>query len=350
MIAMICVDCGEEKEIFRNGSCLSCYLKTHQFTKGPDVFTILHCVHCDSYKYKNLWYLESFENILKRYITQYFSISHELEHISIAIQCDETDEYIKSCLVDITGELDGHIVKESHTIEIRIKNHVCEVCSKQFGGYHEAIIQIRPDKKKLSDEKLDELLLFVEDHIISLQKRHTNLFLADMGREHGGLDFYLSDKQAAFSIVKKLQETYGGYITTSSKNIGMKDGRQIYRDTYLLRLLPFDVEDILRINGVYFFVEKISKNTIHLFNLEKDEHSIHEASDIEDAIVFSGKDFIKDMIVVNQKEHEVQVMDQKSYRIYVVRKSKNQDVVTDILPILFIDEEHIYLYPSINQK
>ena len=347
---MICVDCGEEKEIFRNGSCLSCYLKTHQFTKGPDVFTIPYCVHCKSYKYKNLWYLDSFETVLIRYIKHYFSISHELENISFSFQCENADEYIKHCNIDISGVLGGNNISESHSIEIRIKNHVCDICSKQFGGYHEAIIQLRPEKKKFSDEKIDELLIFVEDQIISLQEKNVNLFLADMGREHGGLDFYLSDKQAAFTIVKKIQETYGGYITTSSKNVGMKDGRQLYRDTYLLRLLPFDVEDLLRIHDTYFFIEKISKNSIHLLNLEKSEHSIHEASAIEDVVVLKSTDFVKEMIIVSQKETEIQVMDQKSYHIYVIKKPKDRRIDDEILPIIFIDEEHIYIYPELNQK
>ena len=350
MIAMICVDCGEEKEIFRSGSCLSCYLKTHQFTKGPDVFTIPYCVHCNSYKYKNLWYLESFETILTRYIKKFFSISHELESISFSFQCQDVDEYIKQCTVDIIGLLDGKKISESHSIEIRIKNHVCDICSKQFGGYHEAIIQLRPEKKKLSDEKIDELLFFVEDQIVFLQKKNPNLFLADMGREHGGLDFYLSDKQAAFTIVKKIQETYGGYITTSTKNVGMKDGRQLYRDTYLLRLLPFELNDLLRIDESYFFVEKISRNSIHLLNLETREQKTHEASDIDDAVVLRSKDFVKEMILVSQRKTEVQVMDQKSYHVYVIEKPEKQHIDGEILRVLFIDEEHIYIYPDINQK
>jgi nonsense-mediated mRNA decay protein 3 len=348
---MICVDCGKEKEIFREGSCLDCFLKQHRLTEAPSVLEIPYCVHCESYKYKNLWYHEPFETILTRYIKQYFSINPELTNISFSISCETGDELVKQCTIKIQGELDEHEICESHQVEIRIKNHVCDVCSKQFGGYHEAIIQIRPEKKLLSDEKLVELQIFVEDQIILYQqKKNMNLFLADIGREHGGLDFFLSDKQAAFSIVKKLQEAYGGYITVSSKNIGMKDRKQLYRDTYLLRLLPFDRADVIKFNHTYFFVEKLSKNTVFLLNLEANENTIHEASELENATIIGNKELIKYMIVVSQKNDEVQVMDQESYHIWMIKKHKQRDIKEEKISVIYIDEEHVYLYPDQNQK
>ena len=177
-----------------------------------------------------------------------------------------------------------------------------------------------------------------------------NLFVADVGREHGGLDFFLSDKRSAFSIVKKLQETYGGYITVSSKNIGMKDRKQLYRDTYLLRLLPFDKADVIKFNHTYFFVEKFSKNTVFLFNLESNNKAILESSELENAIIIGNKELVKDMIVVSQKNDEVQVMDQESYHIWVVKKPKQRNIEEEKTSVIYIDEEHIYLFPGENQK
>jgi len=349
MLYMFCVDCGEEKEIFRDGSCLQCYFKNHTFTKGPDVFDIPHCVHCDAYKYKNLWHYDSFNDTLIKYIKQNFSISRELKDISFSINCDD-EENIKACSIDIIGLLEGQTISEPHTITVRIKQNVCDVCSRQFGGYHEAIMQIRPGNRKISNDKLVDIQWFVEDHINVIQKKNKNLFLSDMGREHGGLDFFLSDKQAAFTIIKKIQEKYGGYITTSSKNVGIKDGKQLYRDTYLLRFLHFEKGDILKFEESYFFVSKISRNNIHLIKLDSNEKKIHEASDIDNAIVVGSDDLVKEMIVVSTTNEEIQVMDQKSYNILILKKPKDFFIENETVSVIFIDEEHIYLHPSQNQK
>ena len=346
---MFCVDCGEEKEIFRDGSCLQCYFKNHTFTKGSDVFDIPHCVHCDAYKYKNLWQYDSFNDTLIKYIKQNFSISRELKNISFSINCDD-EENLKTCSVEIKGTIDGQATSEPHTITVRIKQNVCEVCSRQFGGYHEAIMQIRPGNKKLSNDKLVEIQWFVEDHINAIKKKNKNLFLSNIGQEHGGLDFFLSDKQAAFTIIKKIQEKYGGYTTTSSKNVGIKDGKQLYRDTYLLRFLHFEQGDILKFDESFFFVSKISRNNIHLIHLESKEASIYEASDIDTAIVIGSGDLVKEMIVVSTTNDEIQVMDQKSYHIMMLKKPKDFFIETETVLVIFIDEEHIYLHPSQNQK
>ena len=340
---MFCVDCGNDKEIFRDGSCFDCYLKNHEFTKGPSIFDLPHCVHCDSYKYKNLWYPESFDDILTRYIKQQFSISPELKQISFSISCD--DAKIKTCSVAITGVIEGHNVTETHQLTVRMKNTVCDVCSKQFGGYHEAIIQIRSGKKKMSEETLGEIDRFIGEQLFLLQQKNKALFVTDVGQESGGIDFFLSDKQAAFTLVKKAHEQFGGNITTSSKNVGMKDGKQLYRDTYLLRFLPVEKGDVIKIDSSFMFVVKVSKNKVHVYDLKKDILLIRDASDVEKAIVLGSRELRKTMIVVSQKPDEVQVMDAKNYQMKILKKPIERIIDSETVDVLFIDDEHIYLYP-----
>jgi nonsense-mediated mRNA decay protein 3 len=347
---MFCVDCGEEKEIFREGSCLECFLKHHRFSKGPEIINMYNCAHCGAYKFKNNWHYDTFEEALRRQVKQSFSISSELENVVFTIDCNDV-ENIKTCTVKIEGTYEGEQVIEKHTFIVRLKQQVCDVCSKQFGGYHEAILQIRPGNRIISKEGLLDIQIFVEEQIFGIQKKkNKNLFLADFGREHGGLDFYLSDKQAAFTIIKKLRETYGGQIITSSKNIGIKDGKQVYRDTYLLRLPSFQKGDIIKFENTFYFVIKIVSNRVYLHNLDSNEPMIQDVSDIKKAIIIGNKDLVKEMIVISEKEKEIQVMDQGNYSIFILKKSNDQKIKTETVKVILIDEEHRYLYPFQNQK
>jgi len=342
---MICVDCGKETTIFREGSCLRCYLQRHQFAQGPSVFYIPYCTHCNAFKYKSNWKNDSFEDILKRYIKQFFTISNELKKKTISIACGDIVENV-DCTITIQGFIDDELVSESHDISVKLKKNVCDMCSKQFGGYHEAIIQIRPGNKKLSNKKLQDIEAFVDHTLLSMQEQgNRKLFLADYGMEHGGFDFLISDKQAAYAIVKKVQDQFGGTITVSSKNVGMKDGKQLYRYTYLLRLSPFEMNDVIKLKEEYFIISKIHRNLIHLINLLSGVESTVEATELDGINVIGNKDLQKEMILVSQDADEIQVMDKDTYHMRIVRNPSKLSFKDEMISIIYIDEEHLFLNP-----
>jgi nonsense-mediated mRNA decay protein 3 len=336
---MFCVDCGEDKQIFRNGSCLKCYLKTHQFSKGPEFIDITMCAHCGSLKYKSLWINDSLESIVEKNVKQIFSISNELKEVNIQVKCKPEPER-QSCDINVSGKLDDVLIKEKHHVFIRIKQHSCEVCSKQFGGYHEAIIQIRPSQRKLHNEKKNEIQFFVEDLINGIRnKGNRSLFLTDMDHEHGGLDFFISDKHAAFSIVKKIQERFGGEIHVSTKNIGMKDGKQLYRDTYLLRFLPFQKNDIFKLDDDYFYVLNIKGTQLHVVKLKNWSESLISSTDAEKGLFIAETDELSfKPILVNETKNELQLMHPINYKIFTLKKPKETFCFSEETEIIQIND------------
>lgn len=336
---MYCVDCGKEKAIFREGSCLECYLKSHQFAKGPSVFHIPVCTYCNAYKYKNTWKNQDFETVTRQYIKQSFLIHPEMKNVQIFLDNHEEKELIFS-KITITGLLDDMEISEDHFVEIRLKNNVCDICSKQFGGYHEAILQIRPGQRKLTREKRDEIQRYVMELIQNIHdKGNRNLFLADMGVEHGGLDFFISDKQGAYAIIKKVQDEVGGDIHVSSKNIGMKDGKQVYRYTYLLRLLPFQKEDVFKLQDNYYFVLNISSNKLHIIKLEDYSSSFVTSSDVEQGLLIaSANDLSFKAILISETENELQLMHPTSYTVFTIKKPNESFKFSDDTVILQINE------------
>lgn len=341
---MFCVECGKEGEIFKDGLCVECYLKNHEFTEGPDFLDIPICVHCGSFKYKNSWTGETFENVVKRYVKNFFKISKELQKVDVHTECKEEKERI-NCQVFISGFLGDVEVEEKHQVYIRLKKTVCDVCSKRFAGYHEAIIQIRAKKRKLKVGEIDSIVTLVENMVENLQSRgNRNVFIADMGEKHGGINFYISDKGAALSIVKKIQTEYGGEITKSSSNIGMRDGKQIYRMTYSLRIPVFKKNDVIEVNNSYFFINSISKNKAHVFNLSTWKDQFLDVNDLKKTDIKGGNELVKEMILVSQKKDEIQLMNQDNYKIITVTKPKPIDFKTDKVKTIRVNNQ-LFLYP-----
>ena len=344
---MFCVECGKEEKIFRNGVCISCYLKNNSFTKGPEILDIYRCAKCSSYKYKNTWIQESFEKALKRHIKDNFQISSELKSVQIKTDWDEKGKNL-SCKAVISGHLEGHEISEKHSLTVRIRGVVCDICSKQFGGYFEATLQVRANKRKLTKEELETIRSNVENLVESVKaKGNRGLFITDIAEEHGGIDFYLSEKGSAYTIAKKIQEKFGGEIKQSSKNAGMKDSRQIFRMTCLIRLPAYRKEDFISLDNSYFYISSISGNKVHTFELSNWTERVFDGKDPQKASIIGGKELVKEMIFVSQSKDEIQLMDPKMYKIFEVRKPKNISFTSKIVKIVKI-EDKIFLFPEKN--
>jgi nonsense-mediated mRNA decay protein 3 len=341
---MFCVECGKKGEIFRDAVCVDCYLKTHSFTYGPKIIDLSICSHCRSYKYKNSWTSDSFDEILKKWIKHLFNIDRELKKIKIFTDCKEEKECIM-CKVTITGYLDDIKISEDHNAIVRKKKDVCDVCSKRFGGYHEAIIQLRADNRNLNEKETIEIKNFIETIVKTMQEKgHRSLFITDIGKENRGLDFFLSDKGSALAITKKIQGSYGGEIKKSSKNIGMKDGKQVYRMTYLIRLPIFRKGDFISYEKSFLYISSISGGKIHVLNLYNWIEKVVNIKELNNAIIHGGEDLIKEMIFVSQTRNEIQFMDPITYKTFSAIKPKETTFDSTKIRTVKLNDE-IFILP-----
>ena len=342
---MFCVECGKEGPIYKEGVCISCYLKTHTFTQGPTIIDLPICTHCGSFKYKSNWTSDLFGDVLRRLIKNNFKISKELNNVDINTECKEMKDGM-SCNVYISGLIGDIEVTEKHDIQVRLKRTVCDICSRRFGGYHEAIVQIRADKKGLSKKEIDDIKIIVENIITELQiKGNRGLFITEIVEEHGGLDFYISERGPSLIVAKKLHELFGGEIKQSSKNVGMKDSKQIYKMTYLIRIPSFKKGDFIKQNNSFFYIVSIHGNKIKMIKLDNWEETIVDLKTIQKVDVIGGEELVQEMILISQTGDEIQIMDSETYKIYILKKPKPIKFVNEKLKILKT-ETQLFLLPK----
>jgi len=341
---MFCVECGNEGAIYKEGVCTNCYVKTHSFTKGPLIVELPECSHCGSYKFKNKWTNELFSDVIRRLIKNNFQISKELKEVNIETDCVETKNG-RECKVIIFGFINGQEVSEEHNLFIRLKKNVCDVCSKQFGGYHEAILQIRADARDLTKEELTDIRSNVENIVEDLKlKGNRAIFITDIAKEHRGLDFYLSERGAGLVIAKKIQELYGGEIKQSSKNMGMKDSKQVYRMTYLLRLPSYKKDDFVKFKDSFFQIISVHRKKVQLLDLLNWEEISFEIKQLTKALRIGGKELVKKVIVVSQTKEEMQVMDEKTYKIKIITKPKEVMIKEKTVNIVKLND-NVFILP-----
>ncbi len=342
---MFCVECGKDEPIFRNGVCLSCYLKHTQFTKGPTIMDITLCPRCSSYKHKNTWVQEDFGDTLKQHIKDTFSISPELKNVEIQTQCKEQDRILR-CTVFISGFLEDKQITEQHQLTVRIRRNTCDVCSREAGGYYEAIIQIRAEKRTFPKEELKILRSAVESLVVQLQKNgKRGLYITDFDETRQGLDFFLSEKATAFSIAKKIQEQFGGEFKQSASTAGMKDSKEVFRMTYLVRIPAYRKGDFFSYDNSFFLIVSLHENKVRALELSSWSEKVIDGKDIQPSKIFGGKELIREMIVVSQSKKELQLMDPKSYFTVEIQKPTVVTIEASMVSTVKLDG-YLFLIPT----
>jgi len=342
---MFCVECGKEEQIFRNGVCLTCYLKHAQFSKGPVVLDITFCPRCSSYKHKNIWIQEHFDDILRRHIKDAFTISPELKNVEIQSKCNEKDRVLM-CTVSISGFLEGNLITEQHPLTIRIRHTTCNICSREAGGYYEAILQIRAEKRTFTDEEIRTLRSAVESMVGQYQEGgKRGLFITDFDEKREGLDFFLSEKTTAFSIAKKIQEQFGGDFKQSASTAGMKDSRQVYRMTYLVRIPAYRKGDFFSFGDSFFLIVSLHENKVRAVELSTWDEKVIDGKEISPSKIFGGKELIREMIVVSQSKKEIQLMNPKTYSTVEIQKPKMISIDTSMVKTVKLDD-YLFLVPG----
>ena len=128
-----------------------------------------------------------------------------------------------SAMVEFVFDVEGNFVKFESMLGIRAMRRMCQRCYRISSGYYEAVVQLRGDAQGRVGHVMDKLKEFVT---------RGGGFIAKTERVENGFDVYVSDKRQIqeFFLQKRLK------TQISSKLSGIKNGKRVYRNTYLLRL------------------------------------------------------------------------------------------------------------------
>lgn len=90
--------------------------------------------------------------------------------------------------------------------------------------YYEAIIQLRPFRKK------------IVDYVMKRIDERKDVFISKIVELKTGIDFYVSSQRFARALGKKLKKAFNGELKLSRKLFTEKDGKKLYRVTVCFRL------------------------------------------------------------------------------------------------------------------
>ena len=300
---MFCPECGSTDKEMIGDICIDCFLKEFQMIEIPKNIEVEICSHCNSKLEEGKWSDEFIpeDEIIYRALERNIKIADEVSNEIINLEIDQIKGTIAECFVEVTGEVHGVEIEETHDCQVKIKKTVCPTCSKIQAGYYETVIQFRADKREIKAEEYAKADEVVERTLIKQAKVDKLAYCPQIAKLKEGYDYYIGSFKTGKKVAEALKEEFGGIIKESPRLISedKSTGKGLYRIWISVRIPEFEISDFIRYEGKTMQVKSISKNslvaveiTIHkkhnipMKNMEAIE-LVKKAEDIETASIIS---------------------------------------------------------------
>lgn len=335
---LLCPICGREVEKLYEGVCKECFINENELFSIPQVIDIVLCRDCGSYMIGKSWIHnnKNLTQIIEEHVLRNLKVDSNVNSFWINIKLFEEDEKNYNAEVIVGGEIYDFSFEQSKYVRIRIHKALCDVCSRRYSGYYEAIIQLRgPDSPVI--EALEEIRREFENNIKE--------FILKEERVKGGINVYVSSYKLARKIVRKLHDEYGGEIKETATLHTRKEGKDVYRFTYLYRVPEYYRGSVLMdSSGRVFVVKKIFGKSIDLIDLVYGKERKEYVEEIKKKYKIIHAKPYEAQILYFISENEVSILDPQTYAEHIVRLLSPIDRAQTKLKVVKI-ENNVYHYP-----
>jgi len=312
---MFCVECGKEGKVYYN-LCKNCFLKKQKLVEVPQYLDTAVCSYCGAVQLANGWTLVSMDKAIEDILQKKIKVSNRVE--SLQIQHKPSYENERNISLHISCELRIEDIETRVDLEsrLRMKKGICPTCSKQKGRYYEGIVQVRAEGRELSEDELEQVSKIVRT-ILAKPSKLVGSFLSREERVRGGLDFYVGSNSLARTLAKEIQSNLGGEVSSSRKIYGRKEGKEVYRVTFLIRLPKYSLGDVLLLKNELVQVVRMGPS-IGVVSLTDGMERSYKLADIRGARTLDYE--VEEAIILSQSKEEIQVMDPTTMKTITLAK------------------------------
>ena len=345
---LFCVVCGKETdEELRGGVCASCYLEKNALATVKDHVDVEICVHCHARKRGEIW-LEghgSFEPIVQDAVREAVQFEKAVERPKLDIDVRPEDERNFSVTIRARGTAEGVAFDKELSTRSRVKNATCLRCSRVQGGYYESIVQVRAAKREMDVAEKRAIKAMASKFIERVvQEGDRNAFVLRDEDADRGLDIYMGTTNSGRMLAKQIATEFGGKTTEHAKTVGQKDGLDLIRLTFAVRLPEYKAGDVVILKDEAFIVSSIGGKTVQAHEARSGKLRHVERAEMERALVIPREEAL-DAIVVSRHGGELQLMDPVTYATVSVLMPEGMGEVGETIQVVRHEGELIPLRP-----
>ncbi len=253
----VCLKCGAKPPLVSQ-LCPACLRQTTELSKVSNMQNMICCKSCFSLKVPGTWIeFDTLDSSVSHFIEQSIEWNQDATKIKSTLELRQLDPHKFRANISCEGDYKGIDLISRLSTEVQIKFQVCQICSRQAGGYYEAILQIRTKRKEILDTAVD--MVYNE-----LDSSSSDFFTTEAGIVKGGFDFQLSSTEKARSVSRDLMIKLGGHVIETNTLVGRKDGRDLLRHTFGVRLPSVRVNDYLLLEDKVWKVSRIDRRRAKL--------------------------------------------------------------------------------------
>jgi nonsense-mediated mRNA decay protein 3 len=310
----VCPKCGGPSPL---GLCDRCRLAMATLLDCPGSIEVTVCPVCGSVLVRARWVdtEASVEDLISEAVADEIGVHEELNdpEVSISVERKNATQYRVS--VHLAGTFGEIPAEEECVVAATVRRTTCERCSRMAGNYYEATVQVRGSAGAPGPEELADGQKIAEAVTETCFLRGDRLsFIQETKDVKGGIDLVVGSTAQGRSIAKAIQERFGGSVQESYKLVGMRDGKNVYRTSILVRLPRLKAGDLIRARGAFLEVRGFEGKRTACTSLKDGATVYLSEDDAEDVVVIGNRSSAERAVVVAGDRDVLEVLDPESYR------------------------------------
>jgi nonsense-mediated mRNA decay protein 3 len=320
-----CPKCG--KPSGQEGLCNQCRIGNTPWFSCDTRVKSTQCPSCGAIKQVNTWTDNEMErDVLGPELAKTAVHFHpDVKKPLMEVRVEDTTVNRSKATIHLKGLFYNTPLEDTCTVELIWHKEQCDRCNRISGSYYEGNVQVRADGRLPSTYELQTAAGIAQAVEDSLQAGGERLsFICDMGQTREGLDITVGSQHIGALISQGIIAQLGGRYTTHPKLVGEKNGRQLFRITYSVRLPRFQKQDIVLIRGRYVEILRIESNHLRVLDLtEGVQRSVRE-DDVERLI--GNLRNAESALVVFADDRNIGILDPETCQTKEFKKLKWQDI------------------------
>jgi nonsense-mediated mRNA decay protein 3 len=320
-----CPKCGKPTD--HEGLCNQCRIGNTPWFSCERRVKSTHCPSCGALKIVNTWTDTEHDRagLAPELAKTAVHFHPDVKKPSMVVSVEDNTLNRSTATITLKGLLYNIPLEGTCSVELVWHKEQCDRCNRISGSYYEGIVQVRAEGRLPSTFELQMSAGIAQQVEDSLQAGGERLsFIADMNENREGLDITVGSQHIGMLISQGITTQLGGRVTTHPKLVGEKNGRQLYRITYSVRLPRFQKQDVLLSHGRYVEVVRVESNHLKVMDLtEGIPRSIRE-EDVERLI--GNMRNAESALVVFADSNTLGILDPETCQTKEFRKLKWLDV------------------------
>jgi len=321
MNSITCPKCGKECDKLFDSVCRDCFFETFKLIELPLVLHVKICSSCGAYFHRSRWEdIGNVEEVVLKAVENALFIHNEAGDVELYLEPKEVTPYMYRVRAEVDAIVREEPVHAEAETEVRIQRTACDMCSRESGGYFEAIIQIRAAGRYPTEEEKRRCSAIAREAMESMKKKGDRLaFISDYQEQKEGIDLYMGSMNASRQVCRAIISELGGSFAESPSLVGMKDGKNLYRITFAMRLPEFRPRDVIRFRGRIIQIRSSGKK-VNGISLEDGSRFISTPEELKGAEKIANIEDAVYTVLVSIEENAILVLDPDTYETVTIKK------------------------------